>query len=439
MNRLQKTNTSFPMQKSLFSKTLTSLAFSVICFVCFSASPDNDTNNDPKLLDEYIKSNYQNSIVFDANNIKQFWVDKSVVSMDNKIKILLEEKHSKWESVPLRIKFANVDETMDCKIDVISKSSAPKFKVMNDSLKSFSESRDMNQFVEYNISSATFHMEDTCEHIINLVFNSNVSSSSISLDKIIISFSNNKNSSFLSSPGNINISDLYESQNSFKVEGNSLTATGKQVTIQSNKKILITERSIFTLFTIKNLGNEATRIYAGFEAFTKEHISLNPRNYPYKDNQILTIVEAEVGNKTLLVDSYPEWGKGNWIAIHPQEDLSDIPSINFLNGSILDIKKIDDNRAEIKITSPINMDLPKGTKIRIHGNNGGALYINSFELKPGEEKKVSFETTKRDDLLEFSSKGFSRGTYYVQPLIRSFSIDSTKDNTISITDYSVSF
>ena len=51
--------------------------------------------NDSELIDKYIKSLGDKTIVFDGSNIKQFWVDKTVVSKNNEIIILLTNKNKR--------------------------------------------------------------------------------------------------------------------------------------------------------------------------------------------------------------------------------------------------------------------------------------------------------------------------------------------------------
>ena len=50
-----------------------------------------------------------------------------------------------------------------------------------------------------------------------------------------------------------------------------------------------------------------------------------------------------------------------------------------------------------------------------------------------------FASEAKAKVLRYSSKAFSRGIYYVVPLILSYSVDPSKDNTVQISDFSVSF
>ena len=150
-----------------------------------------DENDDKKLLDQFITSKGQNSsIVFDSSNIKQFWIDKSVVSKDNSIIILLNRKGSKLESIPLKIQLTNIVESLDCTVDVITTDPGFSFAVSTDVSKNLSESKEQPSFINYHVLSSTFHLEDTDDFSFCLGFNSD-SKSSIKIERIILSFKKN--------------------------------------------------------------------------------------------------------------------------------------------------------------------------------------------------------------------------------------------------------
>ena len=83
--------------------------------------------------------------------------------------------------------------------------------------------------------------------------------------------------------------------------------------------------------------------------------------------------------------------------------------------------------------------IKEGTKVRIHGVGGSYLYTNLKVLQPGEEQVFTSTIEKDESSCEYSSKAFPRGVYYVVPLILSYSIDSSKVNTIQIYDYAISY
>ena len=97
------------------------------------AFAQTSTTDDSKLIEQFIQSKgYSEIIVFDASNIKQFWTDKTVFSRDGLIHVSLNKNdNSTFESVPLRIQLANVKETQDCKIDIITDNSDVSFTVFN--------------------------------------------------------------------------------------------------------------------------------------------------------------------------------------------------------------------------------------------------------------------------------------------------------------------
>ena len=112
----------------LFCKrnTTTSLLFCGVVFLSAIFSYAQESNKivqktDDVLLDEYIASKGSGIISFDASNIKQFWIDNSVVSRNSSFEIILKSTNNQsFESVPLKIQLANVNEAMDCTIEVIA-------------------------------------------------------------------------------------------------------------------------------------------------------------------------------------------------------------------------------------------------------------------------------------------------------------------------------
>ena len=156
-----------------------------------------DENENRKLLDQYIESQgLNNSIVFDSSNIKQYWIDKSVVAKDNSILIQLNKKNAKVsESIPLKIQLANISESLDCTVKIITTDPVFSFSILNNKSTNISESIKQESFLTYHILDSTFHLEDTDNFIFSLVFNSE-SSSSISIERVVLSFEKNKNSIF---------------------------------------------------------------------------------------------------------------------------------------------------------------------------------------------------------------------------------------------------
>ena len=121
------------------------------------------------LLDNFVKSKGERTISFDAGNIKQFWIDNSVIARDNFIEIFLS-KDSTCQSIPLNLRLINVDETQDCKIEVVTDSPNARFTVVDDKKNVLSESKREDDFIQYHVLSSIIHLEETKKQSFNLVF-----------------------------------------------------------------------------------------------------------------------------------------------------------------------------------------------------------------------------------------------------------------------------
>jgi hypothetical protein len=163
------------------------------------------------------------------------------------------------------------------------------------------------------------------------------------------------------------------------------------------------------------------------------------RNYPFKNNGVSHIVSARENSATIIVDSFPAWSRGGYVALNAKEDLSDIPNTNLLDGTIVSVKQLENGYGEIIMNKPLKKALEKGTAIRIHGTAGSYFYTNEKVLQPGEESTFNSSIRKNEDSIVYSSKEFPKGVYYVQPLILSYSVEKDAENTIVISDYSISF
>jgi len=152
-------------------------------------------DNDMKLIDQYVLSMGADTVVFDANNIKQFWTDKTVSSKDHAINIQL----SNHKSVPLNIQLAHVLETYDCKVDIISGTPDIGLSILNKRKDLISGSTTSSDFLHYKLFSNSFHLDQTEDFSFLLQFSSN--SSSITIYKIVLSFTLNADSPFKGSPG----------------------------------------------------------------------------------------------------------------------------------------------------------------------------------------------------------------------------------------------
>ena len=399
-----------------------------------------DKASDEQLLDQYVQSKGPGIITFDASNIKQFWVEKSVVSVDNEIKFIPNVSGLDSENAPLKIQLANVSEILDCKVEMIGKTKGVKYQVLNSKSDVLSSSQKGDDFMNYAVASSVFHLEDTPDSSFAIRFVTN-DEDVISIKKIILSFSKNKASSFLSSPGEIRITSGNINTTSKVSDGgdNSFSVTGTRSSIFSTKKFFVTDNTLSTSVTVKNAGENPTTVYVGYAVYRKGQILLNGSSFPYQKNEAVTVVSAQEGGTTITVDSYPEWRKGCFVALNAKDDLSDLPNSTFTNGRIIEVKKLENGQAEIVLDKPLVAEMKPGAKIRVQGLAGSYLYTKTKKMEPGEEEVFTSTLKKDDSLLEYTPKAFPKGTYYVVPIILSYSADPKVENTILIQDYSVSY
>lgn len=406
--------------------------------------------DDDNILDKFISSKgYRSAVTFDASNIKQYWVDNSVSSMDGKIRILLKtQKANQPTSIPLRIQLINLQENQDCHLDIITGDSDLSFLVTDTKNKTISTSAKADDFIQDHILTSTFHLEDTQSFTFNLVFQSKTLSE-ISIKKIILSFPINKESTFLTSPGVIE----YDA-NSFTTElskgedyhldpienaPHSFSITAKGIRLYSKKKILVSGNTIKNSIRVKNTGKVPVKISLAYRPHSKAQYQIHNRNNAYKNNnKILKVLSAEKNSNRVLVDSYPEWAEKCYLALNAKEDLSDFPNFSFA-GPIQSVNKLDNGQAEIVLNNPLTKEIPVGTFTRVHAPYG-SMYLNvcSKTLQPEEEVVLSSAIKKDDNFLQYSPQAFCRGTHYVVPILVCTS-ENEEEATVLINDYSVSY
>ena len=404
------------------------------------ADASKGVNNEETLVNQYVKALGTSIISFDASNIKQFWVEKSVLSKDGSITIELKKDKEFFISDSLKIQLANVNEALDCKVTILSNGSNADFSVSNKANKVRSSSGNQDDFINYRVSSAQFHLEDTKDFSFFLSFKSK-DPDPVSIKKIILSFHKNLGSSFLNTPGKINVSkDDVILSNRAEFGNGDFVLKGARSQMYLNKNILVSDNSIQTSVTIKNIGDSPTIVYVGFNTFTGNQTRLDDRNYPFRNkNTILHVVSYEEGSDKIIVDSYPDWTKYCYLALNVKDDLSDIPNLTLAEGRIMEVKQLPNDQAEITLGKPLATPLKKGDPVRVHGVSGVNLYMNTKTLQPGEEAVFNSTIQKDDTFLQYSAKSFSKGVFYVRPLIFSNSPDVEKVNMISIRDYSISY
>ena len=430
------------------------LIISLFLFSPFIATPQDKGRSSGNLasedlLEQYIRSRGNNCIVFDQNNIKQFWIDKSVLARDDFFSVMSQDNTLHFESIPLKIQLANVTEQQDCEVEVITDTPDVSFSILNSDNKTIARSSPGNDFVRFHTVSSLFHMEDFEDISFYIVFSSPVPE--IKLRKIILSFKDNTNSSFLSSPGELKITSENISAGVARritsgsatiqpIDDTTFSAESVYISLFLKKQIYVNNNIIKNSVTIKNIGDNDTSVYVGYVPYTKHHERIDNRSIPYKNNKCVTVVNAEAGSDKITVDSSFEWTKGCFIALNAKDDLSDFPNCSYLEGRIVDVIDKEPNIIEIHLDKPLKDEIKPGSRIRIQSPHAATyLYTNSKTLKPGEEIEFTSEIQKDDDFYGYSSKKLCRGVYYVIPTIISNSMDSSKKNTILIKDFKVSY
>lgn len=396
------------------------------------------------VINEFVKSKgYENSIVFDASNIKMYWTDRSVVSKKEEILLLLNQDKNTFKSNPFPVQIANVNVTLDCVIDIISKKQNINFSVLDNNLKPVSSTASSDSFLDYNVSSQSFHLEDIPQFRFNLVFNS-AKDPSLVIDKIVISFIPNK--SFLTGPGCINITNdnvvsstvdiQKKDDDTFSV---SIKGTGTLGTFVSNNRIYVSDNTITQSIVIKNTGEVPVTVRVGFAVYTKDMRRITTRNSILK-NEVIHILSSEAKSKSIIVDKCPDWVPYSSLAYDAKEDLSDFPNFNFSESRIDDIKELEDGKAEIIFAKPLVNPIPQGTSARVQrGSAWDYLYLNYKTIPVGEEVVIKSTIKKDDEFYEFSSKALCKGTYYISPAVRIETKDGKEHNAVDISDYVVQY
>ena len=426
--------------------------FFFVCIVClfFIQAVQGETPGDDsqqELLNKFIASKGPGIISFDASNIKQFWIDKSVISRSSFFEILLNKNTN--ESLPFNLQLINVSEEQDCKIEVITTNQDLSFKVIGKKSKVISESQEKTSFLHYTIVSSTFHLYDVTDYSFSVQFSA-TEKDIISCQGVILSFP--KNNLFKQSPGVLKLdADSFSPSNSYKVTEKSndfFEVSGNRTTLLSKNQIQVNDNTLKYSVTLKNTGIVAAEIYGGYAPFAKGGRQIGNSNMPYKEkNPILKIESVDYEANKIIVNQYPEWEKGCFVALDAKEDLSDFPNFNLINGKISDVTKIDEEHTAITFDKPFNTTIKVGTMIRIQAKEGASyIYKIRYNLAPGEEKTFTGEMKKEDDYFKYSAKAFCKNTFYVMPILLFYSSDqngkvnaNAGDHTIQISDFSISY
>lgn len=438
-------------QSLAFKSGLFSFILLSICIIGYTAeqrdaSSSFSENKDLDLIDSFIKSKEQsNSIVFDSRNIKQFWIDKSVASRNENILISLKQsKTNDWESIPLKFQLINVSEGQDCTVEIITENPDLSFFVLDSKFKELSSSQVEDDFIQYHVLTSTFHLEDTDDFSFSIKFKSD-GNDLLSIKKIMLSFSNNPETTYFASPGNQTFEkdDILLQRSVMVSTDNSLSyrIKGQRSIIKSKNSFFTSDNKVRLSATVKNVGTEPTNVNFGFIIYNKKHIQIAQKDYPYKAiGKTLEVIKCDAETKSIEVDNYPEWGKGCNIALNAKEDLSDIPNGNIASYKVSDVKKLDNGHAIIVVDNPINNELKTGDRIRLHvAHSGGAYSLPAKKLMPGDVEEFFIEIQKDDELLEYSLKAFPRGVYFFKAMILSYSVDPNNENEILVSDFKISY
>jgi hypothetical protein len=154
---------------------------------------------------------------------------------------------------------------------------------------------------------------------------------------------------------------------------------------------------------------------------------------------VLNVVSSSKGSNSIIVDKYPKWKKQCYLALNAKEDFSDVPNVTFVDGTIVEVKKLENGNAEIIMDKPLVSAIEKGSTVRINGLSGAYLYTHSIILRPGEEQTLSSKIQKDYSCHTYSPEAFSNGIDFVVPIVLSYSVDENVDNTIKIKDYVISY
>lgn len=428
------------MNTIVFSKRSTLISLRRICLFLFVAFvPHFCIAQD--LLEQYIHSKGERTIVFNSSNIKQYWIDKSVSAKNEVIQIQLTKKKKNFESVPFKIQLANVTADQDCEVEVITENDGVSFQVSNAKNTVISNENTNNPLGRYHSLVSKFHIENTTDLAFFLTFSS-TQDEPIVVKSIVLSFS--KNNDFLDYHGTFkyNKDNLFLKGGVFaSSEDSSMTVTGERNYCDSKNRFIIREAPLITSATIKNVGEHAANVQFGYAIYMQTAALLSRNLFPYKKpDSILNVISSEANSPRIVVDSYAEWQKGCFLALNAKDDFSDIPNASFANGTIVEITKNDDGSAIITMSEPQKIALKKGMPVRIHGSGTGSnIYFYQKKLLPGEEDHFDFSIIKNENALQFSSKALPKGTYYVAPFVRLYSEEKGKECSIQVSDYTISY
>lgn len=407
-----------------------------ITFAADNAKKNKMESKDKEMLEQFVQSKgFAKDIVFKNTNIKQFWVSNNVIDTGKDIKVILDQEEKSINKSGLqRIQLANIDNTLDCTVYLITKENDFSFDIYNENKSLLSQSEINDSFLDFNVYSSRIHLAETDSFRFDFEFSS-AKQKEISIEEIILSFSKNTRNNV-----SITSKDTYMG-NGIIEDADLFVATGVKTQIYNRDVIPVSEnQEIRTRISIKNTGDVATTIYVGFVTYGKDRVLINAKNYPFKDlNKTLKVLSAKKGEKTIIVDSKPEWAKNCYIAVDVDESLNNVPNEKLLDGKIMNVEPNSDNQVVITLSVPLADDIPTNTRIRINGLDGYYIYTQTLVIQPNEEKEVLSSIKLDLECHSFTGKALSKGIETVKPLILSYSLNSNSNNTIQIVKYDVSY
>lgn len=194
--------------------------------------------------------------------------------------------------------------------------------------------------------------------------------------------------------------------------------------------------------TVKNIGSTPTKVSTGYSVYNKNKERVWKECFPYNySNNILIIQKANQGESVVTAQASSfQWEKDCKIALDAVEDLSDIPNLNLLSGTILDTRNNNDGTIEITISSPLDKTINSGTPFRVTNKAGAPnLYMTEAFLEPGDVLTFSSSIAKYETYHSYSKAALPAGIYYVKPLLFSTSLDRTQENTIQYLNWNIRY
>ena len=425
------------------TKTIT-VIFTLLFSMILAAQNTTDqrlisTNDEKDLINKYIHTKGNMIVSFDASNIKQFWVDNSVIAeKDSFVISLTKDKTDSYKSKPLKIQLANVDASYECNAFVLTQTDNVNFSLTDADLNPVSFNNKKDSFVDYHELSSSFRLIEIKDNTFHFSFTS--SSQVIEVKAIVLSFF--QKNKYPSHPGYLVMNPDTIQTDAKLIPNNkqSFSVNGTNALLISKEKIYVTDNTIYSTLTIKNTGNKPFNAIFGYQPYTKDGKRIDNQSIPYKnDNHVIKVLSSSETKDKLIVDSYPEWEEKCTSALNASPDLADFPNCSLLESTILKINKLEDNKAEIILNKPLKNDVSAGTALRVQSPNGlSRIWTASKKLEPGESTTLISKIKKNDSFLKFTADAFCKGTHYVLPVIFLYSLQN-EESSAKIDSCIVSF